>query len=135
MIRTAVDSSVLLDVLAADPVYGKSSLSLLQKCWREGYLIACDVVWAEIRPRFTTDEELLVVTEKMGLGFEPLTRESALMAGTIWKKYRAGGGKRTRTIPDFLIGAHAFVQANRFLTRDRGFYRKYFQQLKIVSAA
>lgn len=131
MIRTAVDSSVLLDVLAADPAHGASSLKALERCLDEGYLIACDVVWAEIRPRFNSDEELLAVTEKIGLGFEPLVREAALLAGSIWKKYRTHGGKRNRMIPDFLIASHAQLQADRFLTRDRGFYKKYFANIRI----
>lgn len=133
MIRTAVDTSVLIDVFAADPVHGKKSLLILQQCWEEGHLIACDVVWAELRPRFDHEEDFLRIADKTGLGFEPLTREAALLAGTLWKKYRSQGGKKERMIPDFLIGAHALVQADRFLTRDRGFYRSYFPKLKILA--
>lgn len=132
MIRTAVDSSVLLDVFAADPTYGEASLAKLQQCWEEGHLIACEVVWAEIRPRFENDEQLLGVTEKAGLAFEAIDLKSALFAGSIWKKYRSAGGKRDRMIPDFLIGSHAFLQADRLLTRDRGFYKSYFSKLKII---
>src|SRR5205814_8621544 len=50
---------------------------------------------------------------------------TALEAGVSWKSYRERGGQRTRVAADFLIGAHAFLQADRLLTPDRGFYRSY----------
>jgi predicted nucleic acid-binding protein len=47
--KTAVDSSVLLDVLGADPEFGEASREALRSAHDAGALVACEVVWAEAR--------------------------------------------------------------------------------------
>ena len=40
---------------------------------------------------------------------------------------------RQHIVSDFLIGAYAKIQANRLITRERGFYRTYFSALNIFT--
>jgi predicted nucleic acid-binding protein len=63
----------------------------------------------------------------------PLTADHGFTAGLVHAAYRQAGGKRDRILADFLIGAHAQHEADRLLTRDRGFYRRYFSGLRILS--
>ena len=48
------------------------------------------------------------------------------------RRYRQRGGNRSRTVADFLIGAHAMMQCDALVTRDAGFYRDYFKGLKVI---
>lgn len=129
---TAVDTSVLIDVFGADPRFGAASAAALRKCLNEGAVVACEAVWGETRAAFPSDDEFLQTMQTSGIGFSPTTQKAATLAGTAWKKYRALGGQRVRVIADFLIGAHAAAQCDRLLTRDRGYYRKYFGRIAIV---
>lgn len=129
---SAVDTSVIIDVVAADPVHGPSSRELLRRSLNEGALIICEVVYAEIAPQFASREQLEQVLDKLGIRLSNSGDTVAYLAGQKWGEYRRAGGTRTRLVADFLIGAHAVVHAQRLLTRDRGFYRQYFADLDLL---
>lgn len=129
--KTAVDSSVLLDLLLNDPQYAAVSTDALSAAQTIGTLVVCEVVIAEITP--VIGDQLPQFLEETDLQFLPMSMNSAQRAGHIFAKYLQSGGKRTRVIADFLIGAHAMAHADRLLTRDRGFYRSHFRGLTLVT--
>lgn len=131
---TAVDTNILIDILEPDPVHGVRSKQALQKCLKEGAVVACDVVWAEVATAYGHNpNELLEALNVMRIGFSAMSREASLSAAKAWFNYRRRGGGRDRIAADFLIGGHASMQSERLLTRDRGFYRKHFAALQVVS--
>lgn len=132
---TAVDTNVLLDLFGADPAFGPRSQQALRSSLAEGRLIACEVVWAELASVFPSPKAAREAMGCLSVEFSPVTLDTALAASQAWSLYRSRGGQRTRVVADFLIGAHAQLQAERLLTRDRGFYRTYFSRLRLLDPA
>jgi predicted nucleic acid-binding protein len=129
---TAVDTSILLDVFGADPSFGPGSAAAVRRCLGEGQLVACEVVWAECAAGLSDAETTMDRLAKLRVTYRSLEAATALAAGRMWSLYRSRSGTRDRVIADFLIGAHALLQADRLLTRDRSFYRDYFDGLTIL---
>lgn len=130
---TAVDTNVLLDVFLPDKRFAKSSANLLKQAYDEGALVICDIVYAELAPPFGDRRSLDRALMTINVTCSSLDSESAFLAGQRWSEYTRAGGQRVRIITDFLIGAHALTKADRFLSRDRGFYKSYFSDLQILS--
>lgn len=132
---TAVDTSVLIDVFGADHVHGRRSADALRSALREGRVTVSDVVWPEVAAVFQGSSSAAAALADLGIEFEPISRATASAAGDAGRRHRSSGGPRDRLVADFLVGAHAQVQADRLLTRDRGFYRRYFEGLAVIDPA
>jgi predicted nucleic acid-binding protein len=130
---TSVDTNVLLDIFLPDKKYAEESGRLLKSAYNEGALLICNIVYAELVPQFKERSLLDATLATLNVAVSPVDLDIAFMAGERWELYRRSGGKRQRIITDFLIGAHAMLKADRFLTRDRGFYRSYLPELKFLS--
>ena len=129
--RTAIDSSVLLAIFNDEPG-GKSWLDVLMQARREGPLVICDVVYAEIAAAFLTEADLQEAVRKLGATFDGLSPAASWRAGMTFRSYRDAGGPREQLIPDFLVAAHALAHADRLAAVDRGYLRQYFDDLSLL---
>jgi predicted nucleic acid-binding protein len=128
---TAVDTNILLDILRPNQQFYEASAGALQDAASEGSLVISDVVYAELCIHFETQRECDAFLEANEIRVQPLSREAHFLASRAWRRYRQQGGKRIRILADFLVGAHAQLQATCLLSRDRGFYRRLFPSLML----
>ncbi len=132
--RTAVDSSVLWCILNGEED-APSWKSALQRASEEGELVICPVVFAELASGYGSMSEVVESLARTRIDYDPIAPEAAFHAGQVFRVYRNQGGPRQHLIPDFLIAAHAQLQADRLAAIDRGYLRRYFSNLRILSPA
>ncbi len=114
----------------------------VEVCLRDGMsrgpVVACESVVSEVVAGFGHSSQLIDTLDEMGLGFSALELRSATRAGEMRRRYNErlkAAGRRPaspRTVPDFLIGAHALLQCTALITRDAAFFRDYFKGLKVI---
>src|SRR5262249_51202244 len=128
---TAVDTSVLISIAKGEPD-AAAWIDVLADALDTGDLIICDVVAAEYFAVLLNEKKFRESLSALGISFSSTSLESAQLAGSIFKQYRREGGPREHLVPDFLIGAHAFTQADHIAAIDRGYLRRYFPRLKVI---
>ena len=133
----AVDTSVLVDLLGGD-ARADAAEACLRLALGQGPVVACAVVVSELTAGLGHGAEVMDALEEMGLAYSVIDQRSAVRAGEMQRKYRqrlhnaADSDDPFRSIPDFLVGAHAMLQCQGLITRDSGFFRDYFKGLKVI---
>ena len=130
--KTAVDSSVLFDIVKGAPG-APAAQAALEAALAQGGVCVCAVVVAELGRYFANEQDLRDFLTDCQIDHNPLNMDAALEAARIMRGYARNKGPRERVAPDFLIGAHAMRQADALLTCDAGFYRHYFDGLTVVT--
>lgn len=129
--KTALDTSVILDVVTNDTKWADVSEAALAEAFAQGSLVIGECVLAEITPAFKADD-LERFLKEWRILYLSTSRSSAMVAGRMYQRYLIRSGKVKRVLPDFLIGAHALEHTGRLLARDRGYYQDYFKGLEVI---
>lgn len=152
----AIDTNILFDILLPDPKYKNTSLELLKKYSEIDKLIISSIVYGELAVYFNDIDTLNQFLSETNIYLIPFSKKALWLASQAWKDYLKKrdrqlecaecGNKeiikcnncgaiitgKQHILSDFLIGGHALVEGGRLLTRDRGFYRNYFQGLEVI---
>jgi predicted nucleic acid-binding protein len=152
---TAVDSNVLMDILERRGQRAAEAAAQLNAAARLGPILICDVVYAELASLFPNPRTIEEFLTRNSIEVESVSTEVLFEAGQTWRHYTRQRGSslscsacgarsqpacpqcgevlrsRQHMVADFIIGAHSFARADRLITRDRGYYRTYFPELRI----
>jgi hypothetical protein len=133
----ALDSSIIVDLFGSD-ARADAAEDALRRSLALGPVVVCDVVVSEVGAGLGYGSDLVETLEDAGIMYSPTELRSAIRAGEMQRRYRQrlqGEGRlppARRSVPDFLIGAHALLQCNGLITRDEGFFRDYFKGLRVI---
>jgi predicted nucleic acid-binding protein len=127
------DTSVLLDVVTDDPIWGARSQYALDTMSANEDVFINDIVWAELSTRFAAIDDVEAVLAAVPLLHRPIPKAALFLAAKAHQLYRKRGGIKTGVLPDFFIGAHAAVEGASLLTRGPAHVARYFPTVPLVS--
>lgn len=134
MTSTLIDSNVLIDILGSDEMpHRRWSLTAMRSVAESGPVVFSAVVWAELASTSIHEDMLHRVFARFDPRNEDFPFAASYAAGLAHRKYVARGGRRERTLPDLMLGAHAMVHGHQILTRGPARYRTYFPTVNVIA--
>jgi predicted nucleic acid-binding protein len=137
-VRTAIDTNVL-SVLWSKELSASHISRILGAAKAEGGLVVCGPVYAELLayPKATesfVNDFLADTGITVDFAFEqPVWVEAGRrFARYVKRRRRSAGQGAKRLLADFIIGSHAMVHADRFMTLDPKRYAREFPELKLT---
>lgn len=110
-----VDTGVIADILTKDPDWFEWSSAQIERWADQGPVCFNAIIFAELAVKFDSQKEL--ENRLSAFTHLPMPLNAAFQAGKAFEKYQRAGGKKARPLPDFFIGAHAYVAHLQLLTR------------------
>lgn len=133
MTSILVDTNIFIDIFGPPTKFLEWSARQISSLRTTSSFVLSPIVWAELAGMRGSEADLAMLFARLDLTREALPFSAAYRAGLAHRDYRTRGGARKRTLPDFLIGAHAVARGHQLLTRDIGRYRAYFPELHTIS--
>lgn len=137
--RTAIDSNILSGLWSKEPLAG-SIARRLGGAKEDGALLIAPVVYVELLAYPGATESFLKnfladtgVTAEFDLQEAVWVEAGRRFARYAGRRRKSGHGNPKHLLADFLIGAHALVQADRLMTLDLTRYKQDFPELKLVT--
>lgn len=136
--RTALDTNILSPILSGAP----GATTIVAELFRvraEGALVISGPVFVEISAipglNFERTEKALAessIAVDFDLGEDVWRLAARSFSAYAVRRRRSGGGSPKRMLADFVIAAHAQLQADRFMTRNANRYAMDFPNLRLI---
>jgi predicted nucleic acid-binding protein len=138
IMRTAIDTNIISAVWSGSAPAAHVA-SVLAQATNEGALVICAPVYVELMAYPNATGQYLdqfLASTRVQVDFvieEPVWRETAQrFAACARRRRKSGGGEAKRLLVDFLIGAHAFLHADRLFTLDPHRFTRDFPNLRLI---
>lgn len=128
-----VDTNVVIDLLRPAGPFADWSYGTVRAAILAGRVRISTLVFAELAAGYASQDMPVADLETLDFDVVDAPKDALFLAGQAFAAYRRSGGVLNNVLPDFIVGAQAFVAKAVLITRDTRVYRNYFPDLTLVT--